>query len=119
MSEQLNQIQSMMEQLIKMVGSNNAALEELRQDTKASVEGLRQELKETKAELKTDIAALDAKVEQYGQVQQQDVYHLLAHIDKKTDSIMATQTTQGESINILVMRQLQMEAEVAASKKAK
>lgn len=126
MSEQLNHLQAMMEQLIKMVGNNNASIEELRQDTKASIEELRQEisnvkteLTETKAELKADIAALDTKVEQYGQIQQQDVYHLLKHIDKKTDSIMATQTTQGESINILAMRQLQLEADVAALKKAK
>ncbi|CQR74117.1 hypothetical protein SOV_22390 [Sporomusa ovata DSM 2662] len=32
MSEQLNQMQNMLEQLIKMVGSNNASIEELRQD---------------------------------------------------------------------------------------
>ena len=165
MSEQLNQIQSMMEQLIRMVGSNNSSIEELRQDTKSSIEELRrdtkssieelrrdtkssieelrrdtkssieelrqdtkssieelhQEIKEIKENMatKADIATLDVKIEQYGQVQQQDVYHLIELINRKTDSIIATQTTQGESINILAMRQLQSEAEVAALKKAK
>lgn len=35
MSEQLNQMQAMLEQLVKMVGQNNAVTEELRQDNQA------------------------------------------------------------------------------------
>lgn len=37
-------------------------------------------------------------------------------LETKIDKILATQITQGESINILALRQLQTEAEVAALK---
>lgn len=40
-------------------------------------------------------------------------------LDKKIDSILTTQTTQGESINILALRQLQTESELSVLKKAK
>lgn len=39
-------------------------------------------------------------------------------LETKIDKILATQITQGESINILAMRQLQVEADIAALKKA-
>ncbi|EAX47462.1 conserved hypothetical protein [Thermosinus carboxydivorans Nor1] len=103
--------------------------------TKDDIARLDAKIDAVKSELKADIAALDAKVEQYGYIQQQDVYHLLQHIDKKLDNvatkddmcrleakidkIIATQTIQGESINILAMRQLHTESELAAFKQAK
>jgi hypothetical protein len=40
-------------------------------------------------------------------------------IDKKLDIITQLQLTQGESINILALRQLQQESEIALLKKAK
>ena len=43
----------------------------------------------------------------------------VANIEETVDRIATIQTTQGESINILALRQLQLEAEVATLKKAK
>ena len=40
-------------------------------------------------------------------------------LEKVVNKLAATQTTQGESINILALRQLQTEADVATLKKAK
>lgn len=40
-------------------------------------------------------------------------------LDKKIDNVLTTQTTQGESVNILALRQLQTESELSAWKKAK
>lgn len=40
-------------------------------------------------------------------------------LEAKIDKVLAAQLTQGESINILAMRQLQAESEIAALKKAK
>ncbi|KTE92003.1 hypothetical protein AT727_03450 [Desulfitobacterium hafniense] len=68
--------------------------------------------------LTAKIDALDAKVERYGQSQEDDVKALLELMDKKLDHISATQVIQGESINILALRQLQTESELAALKKA-
>ncbi|MEN6414335.1 MAG: hypothetical protein ABFC84_16480 [Veillonellales bacterium] len=61
---------------------------------------------------KADITKLDAKIDK-------DVISILQLADKKIDKIASTQAVQGESINILAMRQLQTESEVAALKKAK
>lgn len=58
------------------------------------------------------------EIEKYGQAQQEDVKGLLEIMDRKLDRVITTQVTQGESINILAMRQLQIEAEVVALKKA-
>ncbi|MDU4959245.1 MAG: hypothetical protein E6X17_01075 [Sporomusaceae bacterium] len=68
---------------------------------------------------KEEIAKLDAKVEQYGQIQQDDVKGLLELMDKKLDQLSANQITQGESINILALRQLQIESQFAALQKVK
>lgn len=71
--------------------------------------------------LEADIAKLPTR-EELNQVvagQQKDVMAMLQIMDKKLSIIQDTQTTQGESINILALRQLQTEAEVAAIKKAK
>ncbi|CQR71342.1 hypothetical protein SOV_17010 [Sporomusa ovata DSM 2662] len=40
-------------------------------------------------------------------------------LDKKIDTVLTTQTTQGESVNILALRQLQTESELSAWRKAK
>lgn len=42
----------------------------------------------------------------------------VVRLEIKIDKILATQITQGESINILAIRQLQVEADIAALKKA-
>ena len=114
MSEQLNQMQSVLEQLVKMVGHNNAVTEEIRQDNVA----IRAELAATKAELKSDI-------NEAIRIQQHDVYRLLelmhdkmATVEAKIDRMTGIQTTQGESINLLAMKQFQTEVEVSQLKKA-
>ena len=120
MSEQLNQMQSVLEQLVKMVGHNNAVTEEIRQDNVA----IRAELAATKAELKSDI-------NEAIRIQQHDLYRLLelmhdkmatkeslAAVEAKIDRMTAIQTTQGESINLLAMKQFQTEVEVSQLKKA-
>lgn len=77
MSEQrFDRLEKMLEQLIVMVGNNNAATEEVRQ---------RMDALETKMD--AGFIKLDAKVEQYGQIQQEDVKGLLESIDKKTDNL--------------------------------
>lgn len=43
----------------------------------------------------------------------------LIHIEKKIDKIMETQVIQGESINILALRQLKAESEIETLKKAR
>jgi chromosome segregation ATPase len=43
----------------------------------------------------------------------------IERLEAKMDKMLATQATQGESINILALRQLQAEAEINALKKAK
>lgn len=98
--EKFDRLEKIMEQLIKMVGSNNAVTEELRQ---------RMDNLETKMD--SGFEELTAMVNMLGEKTEA--------IDNKIATILATQTTQGESINILAMRQLQIEAEVAALKKAK
>ena len=75
--------------------------------------------KEDISKLDTKIDILDGKVEQYGQIQQDDVKGLLEVMDKKLDQVNTNQITQGESINILALRQLQTESQLAALKKAK
>ena len=79
---------------------------------------LEKRIDEVESTLTAKIDALDAKVERYGQSQQDDVKGLLEVMNKKLDHISAVQTIQGESINILALRQLQTESELAALKKA-
>ena len=71
MSEQLNQIQSMLEQLIKMAGSNNAAIEELRQDV---------------TEIKATVATKE-DMNRLADESQKDIIALLQLIDNKTDKL--------------------------------
>ncbi|WP_041272504.1 hypothetical protein [Desulfitobacterium hafniense] len=68
--------------------------------------------------LDTKSDALDAKIERFGRIQQDDVKGMLGLIKNKLDNISETQVIQGESINILALRQLQTESELAALKKA-
>lgn len=68
---------------------------------------------------KDDIASLNDKIDKLASSGQQDVMAMLQVMDKKLTTIQETQVVQGESINILAMRQLQTDAEVAALKKAK
>lgn len=97
MSEQLKQMQSRLEQLVKMVGHNNAVTEEIRQkmdDLEKRVEGVRTELK---ADINEAIC-----------IQQHDLYRLLdlmhdkmatkealAAVEAKIDRMTGIQTTQG------------------------
>ncbi len=76
---------------------------------------------ETKLNAKIDAVEtrLTEKIEYYGQIQQDDVKGILELMNNKLDRVVANQATQGESINILALRQLQLEAKVAALEKAK
>lgn len=82
MSEQLNQMQLMLEQLIKMTGSNNASIEELRQDTKASIKELRQDV----TEIKTTMATKE-DMNRLADESQKDIIAMLHLIDNKTDKL--------------------------------
>lgn len=75
--------------------------------------------KEDIIRLESKIEALDAKVEKYGYVQQEDVGGLIKLMDTKIDKILTTQVIQGESINLLALQQLHTAAEVEVLKKAK
>lgn len=44
---------------------------------------------------------------------------VIERLESKMDKMLANQATQGESINILALRQLQAESEINALKKAK
>jgi len=79
---------------------------------------LTKRIDEVESTLTAKVDALDTKVERYGQSQQDDVKALLELMDKKLDRISENQIIQGESINILALRQLQTESELAALKKA-
>ncbi|AFM01817.1 hypothetical protein Desde_3535 [Desulfitobacterium dehalogenans ATCC 51507] len=79
---------------------------------------LTKRIDEVESTLTAKVDALDTKVERYGQSQQDDVKALLELMDKKLDRISENQIIQGESINILALRQLQTESELAAFKKA-
>ncbi|VBB09336.1 Hypothetical protein LUCI_4626 [Lucifera butyrica] len=70
---------------------------------------------------KDDIANLPTREELHKVIaeQQKDIVAMLQIMDKKLTTIQETQVIQGESINILAMRQLQCESEIAALKKAK
>ena len=61
---------------------------------------------------KEDIARLDDKIEQFGQVQQNDVYGLLKAINEKTDRFEA-------KVDILAHRLLEQEVDIQILKRAK
>jgi hypothetical protein len=75
----------------------------------------------TKDELAAAIAKLPTREELHHAIaeQQKDIMAMLEIMDKKLNTIQETQVVQGESVNILAMRQLQSESEIAALKKAK
>lgn len=81
---------------------------------------------ETNMATKEDIVKLEQRFDQLDDKLEKDVHEVLKRtydkieiVDKKLDSIAATQNVQGESINILAMRQLQTESEFATFRKAK
>jgi len=88
------------------------------------LESIAKDMSEVKGELKenTDLInalmhrteELDAKHD--GLLHTTSTKESIERLEAKIDKILATQITQGESINILALRQLQTEAEIAALK---
>ncbi|WP_425059217.1 hypothetical protein SCACP_38940 [Sporomusa carbonis] len=99
---QMNQMQAMMEQLIKMVGSNNAAIEELRQDVN--------EIKSTMA-TKDDINVLsDAD---------QALLELVEKTYRETEKIESKLDHHANMLDVLATRTTHQEAEIKGLKVAK
>lgn len=94
MSEQLNQIQAMMEQLVKMVGQNNAAINEMRQD----ITELRQSQSRMEHELTDKVRALF------------DVREIQNDVNERIlDSLASIQA----DVNYLVTKMAQHNAEIS------
>ena len=103
--DQLNQMQTLMEQLVKMVGHNNAVTEELRQqmdglETKVDNQGIRLDRLETK-------------------VDRLEIIQMITILGKKVDKIDATQALQSEMLRKLAADTAQHEAEITLLKRAK
>lgn len=64
-----------------------ASIAIIRNELTASITATQHELADTRTELRDGFAALDAKIEKYGQVQQQDIYHLLKLSNQKLETI--------------------------------
>lgn len=71
-----------MEELLKQIITRLDRMEEGQQQLKSEVSAI----KETMA-TKTDITRLENKIEQYGNVQQKDIYHLLKQTSEKVTAI--------------------------------
>jgi len=147
--DQLNQMQTLMEQLVKMVGHNNAVTEELRQrmdglETKVDNQGIRLDRLETKVDslgakvdhletkvncletkvdcLETKINRLETKVEHLEVTVENgftDVVQMITILGKKVDKIDATQALQSEMLRKLAADTAQHEAEITLLKRAK
>lgn len=119
--DQLNQMQTLMEQLVKMVGHNNAVTEELRQqmdglETKVDNQGIRLDRLETKVDcLETKGDRLEVTVENGFT----DVVQMITILGKKVDKIDATQALQSEMLRKLAADTAQHEAEITLLKRAK
>lgn len=100
---------------------------ELRQEIGSVKTELQQEITDVKLGMKSGFDQLDKQLEQLAYAGQDDVKAMIGLMDKKLDDrieakldkILATQITQGESINLLAARQFQSETELAVLKKAK
>lgn len=103
MSEQLNQMQSMLEQLIKMVGNNNASIEKLRQDVTT--------LKQDTTTLKQDITDLKQTTEQGFS----DIVNMVNLLGEKTETISRVEA----KLDALNDRTFEHEADIRLLKKAR
>ena len=147
--DQLNQMQTLMEQLVKMVGHNNAVTEELCQrmdglETKVDNQGIRLDSLETKVDrleakvdsletkvdrLETKVDHLEAKVDSLEakvdhlevtvETGFTDVVQMITVLGKKVDKIDATQALQSEMLRKLAADTAQHEAEITLHKRAK
>jgi len=133
--DQLNQMQTLMEQLVKMVGHNNAVTEELRQqmdglETKVDNQGIRLDRLETKVDclgakvdhLETKVDCLETKVDRLEVTVENgftDVVQMITILGKKIDKIDATQALQSEMLRNLAADTAQHEAEITLLKRAK
>ena len=140
--DQLNQMQTLMEQLVKMVGHNNAVTEELCQrmdglETKVDNQGIRLDSLETKVDrleakidsLETKVDRLEARVDILETKVDRlevtvengftDVVQMITILGKKVDKIDATQVLQSEMLRKLAADTAQHEAEITLLKRAK
>ncbi|HWR45960.1 hypothetical protein [Sporomusa sp.] len=98
--DQLNQMQAMMEQLVKMVGHNNAVTEELIQRMDR---------------LEAKVGSLETKMENGFT----DVVQMITVLGEKVDKIDATQILHSEMLRKLAADTAQHEAEIILLKRAK
>lgn len=134
-SNQLSQMQILMEQLVKMVGHNNAATEELSQRL-ASLETKVDNLEAKADRLETSMDRLETKVDRLEtrmdkletKVDTQetntakgfaDVVQMLTILGEKVDKIAAAQALQSEMLRQLAADTAQHEAEITLLKRAK
>lgn len=100
---QINQLQTMMEQLIKMVGTNNASIEELRQDNKEikqRLDSLESRFDNLESQMQTGFEGLTSMVNLLGE---------------KAEAIPRIET----KLNILAERSLDHEADLRLLKRVR
>ena len=127
-NDQLDQMQALMEQLVKMVGHNNAVTEELcqrvdrletrldRLETKVDNQGIRLDRLETK------VNSLDTKVNNLETTMNNgftDIIQMVTVLGTKVDKIDAAQALQLEMQRKLAADTAQHEAEITLLKRAK
>lgn len=126
--DQLNQMQTMMEQLVKMVGHNNAVTEELVQRVDSlEVKVDRLEVKVDKLEarvekLETKVERLENRVNTFEKDTDKgfsDIIQMITVLGEKIDKIGTTQTLHSEMIRTLAADSAQHEAEITLLKQAK
>ncbi|QDR82034.1 hypothetical protein [Sporomusa termitida] len=112
--EQLNQLQTMMEQLVKMVGHNNAVTEEL--------VGRMDRMEEKVDRLDARIGMVETRV---GALEAQtasgfaDVVQMVTVLGQKVDKMDAAQLLHGEMVRKLAADYAQHEAEILLLKRAR
>jgi hypothetical protein len=123
------------EEFQKLVLEKLVSLEQRQQSLEQGQQSLEQGQKSLESKVgfiennmatKKDIGRLEQRFDQLDNKLEKDVHEILKltydkieAIDKKVDNIAITQDIQGESINILTIRQLQSESEFAVFRKAK
>ncbi|SMC39139.1 hypothetical protein [Sporomusa malonica] len=105
--EQLNQMQAMMEQLVKMVGHNNSVTEELVQ---------RMDRLEVRiGSLEAHVGSLETRMKNGFS----DVVQMITVLGQKVDKIDSTQVLHSDMLRRLAADTAQHEAEIILLKRAK
>jgi outer membrane murein-binding lipoprotein Lpp len=133
--DQLNQMQGMMEQLVKMVGHNNSVTEKLvqrmdKQEAKmdrleTKVDRLEAKIDKLEAKvcrLEAKVDALETRVDILETKMENgftDVVQMITSLGQKVDKIDAAQNLQSEMLRKLAADYAQHEAEIILLKRAK